>query len=90
MYATMTAADLIEWEQFYECDPWGPERIESLFGMLCSLTDACHRAKGQAEKPIHYMPFVKALTKAPQKAMTLDQAKSLFRRAKQGFEAKKK
>ena len=87
LYAALTAEELVEWERFYECDPWGPERNETLLGVLCSLTDACHRAKGQPEKPLHYMPFVSALHGGgKKKTMTLAQAKGLFARIKKGFE----
>jgi hypothetical protein len=89
MYAALTAEELVELEQLYEIDPWGPERVETLFGVLCSLTDACNRAKGKAERPMYYMPFVKALTKDERKPMSLAAAKSLFARAKAGFERAK-
>lgn len=90
MYAALTAGELVELEQLYEIDPWGPERVETLFGVLCSLTDACNRVKGTPERPIHYMPFVKALTKSERKPMSLEAAKNLFARVKKGFDRAKK
>lgn len=64
MLAAMDAEDLAEWEVLYELDPWGPERADLANGLLCSLTDACHRAHGHAMAPIDYMPHVKNLQKA--------------------------
>jgi hypothetical protein len=61
LYEALTAEELIEWEQVYAIDPWGPERDETLHGVLCSLTDSCHRAKGRPEAPLHYMPFIKSI-----------------------------
>lgn len=51
----------MEWEAFYGIDPWGEERADLRSGMLCSLTDACHRTKGRPDPPLSYMPYVKAL-----------------------------
>ena len=68
MYADMTAADLREWEKMYEVAPWGVEHDELLHGIMCGLIDACHRAKGQPEPPIHYMPNAKSLEGEPQQS----------------------
>ena len=57
MYRVMTAADLVEWEASFLIDPWDEGRADLRNGILCSLTDACHRAKGQPQPPIHYMPY---------------------------------
>lgn len=61
LYEALTAEELLEWEADYAVDPWGPERFETLHGVLCNLIDACHRAKGSPEPPLSYMPYVKAL-----------------------------
>lgn len=69
MYEALTAEELLEWEAAYAVDPWGPEREELLHGVLCSLVDACHRAKGQPQPPLHYMPYAEALRgKKPQQS----------------------
>lgn len=69
MYEALTCEELLEWEAAYAVDPWGPEREELLHGVLCSLVDACHRAKGQPQAPLHYMPYVEALRgKRPQQS----------------------
>jgi hypothetical protein len=65
LYAELTAADLIEWESLYSIDPWGPERSDMANGILCSLTDACHRTEGSAQRPLDYMPYVKQLREEP-------------------------
>lgn len=62
MYEDLTAEELIEWEIAYKVDPWGEERRETLHGVLCNLMDACHRTKGSPEPPLHYMPFMKAIS----------------------------
>ena len=59
MYRDMTAEDLTEWEALYSIDPWGEERADLRIGILASLTDACHRTKGQPKPPSHYTPLVK-------------------------------
>ncbi len=59
MYAAMTAGELAEWETDFAISPWGEERADLRNGILCSLTDACHRTKGRAEPPAAYMPFMK-------------------------------
>lgn len=63
LYAALTAEELLEWESLYALDPWGDYRADLRNGLLCSLTDACHRAKGKPGTPISYMPIVEALTK---------------------------
>jgi len=57
MYRAMTARDLQEWEIDYAIGPWDEERADLRNGILCSLLDACHRAKGQPRAPIEYMPY---------------------------------
>ena len=61
MYEDLTAEELLDWEIGYAIDPWGEERADLRIGLLCSLTDACHRTKGHADPPLSYMPYVKAL-----------------------------
>jgi len=61
LYAAMTTEELQEAEALYQIDPWGPERVDLSIGILCSLLDACHRTKGQPDRPIDYMPYVRAL-----------------------------
>ena len=57
----MMASDLAEWEVLYGVDPWGPERVDMAMGVLCSLTDACHRSKGEVQGPLQYMRYLKLL-----------------------------
>jgi len=66
MYRDMTAEDLTEWEALYTIDPWGEERADLRMGIMASLTDACHRAKGNPLKPADYMPFVEVEAKPQQ------------------------
>ena len=61
----MTAEDLAEWEVLYGMDPWGPERADWAMGILCSLTDACHRMKGQVKGPAEYMLFLRDTVEEP-------------------------
>jgi len=61
LYDRLTAEELQEWEALYQIDPWGPERADLRIGILCALLDACHRTKGQPDRPIDYMPYVRAL-----------------------------
>lgn len=61
LYEELTAEELQEWEALYQIDPWGPERADLSIGILCSLLDACNRTKGQPDRPIDYMPYVRAL-----------------------------
>lgn len=68
MYAALTAEELLEWETLYAIDPWGEYRADLRNGLLCSLTDACHRAKGKPAPPLEYMPIVERLTEKPQQS----------------------
>jgi len=61
MYEDLDADELLEWEAMYGIDPWGEERADLRNGILCSLTDACHRTRGQPDAPMAYMPYVRAL-----------------------------
>ena len=61
LYEELTAEELQEWEAYYGLDPWGPERADLSIGILCSLLDACNRTRGQPDRPIDYMPYVRAL-----------------------------
>lgn len=66
LYEALTAKELLEWEILYGIDPWGEYRADLRNGLLCSLTDACHRSKGSPGKPLEYMPIVQQLTERPQ------------------------
>jgi|WetSurMetagenome_2_1015567.scaffolds.fasta_scaffold26577_5 hypothetical protein len=87
LYADMTALELAEWEALYSIDPWGEERGDLRNGILCSLTDACHRTKGQPDAPIDYMPYVKELQGGKQE-QTPEQMKAIFRSAVAAFGGK--
>ena len=64
LYEELTPEELQEWEADYQINPWGPERADLSIGILCSLLDSCHRTKGQPDRPIDYMPYVRALQDA--------------------------
>jgi len=76
MYADLTAEELVEHEEAFGIDPWGPGREEALHGILCNLVEACHRAKGRPEPALYYMPFAKALMKP--KAMKDEDMKAMW------------
>lgn len=78
MYADMTAAELIEREDEYIVDPWGPERADLSIGLLCSLTDACHRAKGDPLGPLDYMPYVRATQERDEPKQSAEEMKAIF------------
>lgn len=80
MYADMTAEELVEWEEAYAVDPWGPERAEMLHGIMCSLIDACHRTKGRPGPPKAYMPFLKSIEQTT-KQMSVDDMKAIWQSA---------
>jgi hypothetical protein len=86
LYSAMTAAELIEWEVMYGLDPWGEERADLRNGLLCSLTDACHRSKGTARSPIEYMPYVQNLReeKVPE-PQVIENMKALWAEAVEAF-----
>ena len=78
----MTAGELADWETYYTVDPFGERRADLRHGILCSLTDACHRAKGSPQPPRAYMPF------APggQKGQSIEDQKAIFAAAKAAFD----
>jgi len=79
MYADHSAEWLIEREDEYAVDPWGPERLDLAIGLLCSLTDACHRTKGDPLPPIDYMPHVRACEgEREEKRQTIEEQKQIF------------
>ena len=87
MLAAMTAKELRDWEAYYQTEPFGEQRADLRNGILCSLTDACHRTKGQPQPPSAYMPFVKS--GKPQRQSIEDQ-KAIFARAQAAWGRKGK
>ncbi len=75
LYDRLTAAELLEWEALYAMDPWGPLRADVAMGTLCSLTDACHRSRGQPASPEEYMPYLRDGQRATQ---TVDDMKAIL------------
>ena len=86
MYRELTAAELAELEILYAIDPWGPERADLANGILCSLTDACHRAKGNPQAPIKYMPYVDGLIPdAKPTQQTVEEMQAIWKQAVAAF-----
>jgi len=86
MLACMTAKELRDWEAYYQVEPFGDQRADLRNGILCSLTDACHRTKGQPRPPSAYMPFVKA----SEKRQSIKDQKAIFARAQAAWNRKGK
>lgn len=78
MYDALTAEELTDWEAGYAIDPWGEERADLRNGILCSLTDACHRDKGSPSPPVEYMPYVKDL-RQPDPEQTEEQMQEIWK-----------
>ena len=87
MLACMTAKELRDWEAYYLTEPFGEQRADLRNGILCSLIDACHRAKGQPQAPSAYMPF--ASGGKPQR-QSIEEQKAIFVRAQAAWNRKAK
>gem|GEM_PF-5770933 len=90
LLARMDSAELSRWQVFYARELFSEDRADLRNGILCSLTDACHRSKGNARPPAEYMP-VKPVTKReyqPKQGEHLMQAN--FQQAMRAFGKKTK
>lgn len=83
MLRELTAREYRDWQDYYGAQPFGEVRADIRHGIACSLMDACHRAKGQPEPPVHYMPFAERHRLKPRKS--LEQMKAIAEQVKRAW-----
>ena len=76
-----------EWWTDYLLRPWGADANDLHFGVLASLTEACHRTKGKVSPPARYMPYADPPKRRRQSTADM---KAEFAKAKKGWPKRRK